>query len=321
MSKAKQKEKSNLAEELFLDTSFLTKRAEEDLPQSYEEAIKGPEANQWKKAMDAEMSQLNKMETWKKEDLPEKQKAIGCRWVFARKKDEHGKVVQGFSQKPENDYLDNSTFALVMCFETLRTMLAKSAIYNWKLRQFDIKGTYLHRELKEEIYMMQAPGYENNTNKVYHLFRSLYGLKRAGNVWNAKLNNTLTTLGLNQLKSNHCCDIQRTKEGCTILLVWVNNFLSISDQDALNNQIKTKLNKHFKVKSLGQLSIIIGIKVHQEDHLIKISQTRYIDTLLKKYGLQDMNPVSTPMDPNIKLDVLEGEASEDNKDYVRLLES
>ena len=54
-----------------MDTSFLTKGAEEDLPQSYDEAIKGPEANQQKEAMDVEMSQLNEMGTWKKEDLME----------------------------------------------------------------------------------------------------------------------------------------------------------------------------------------------------------------------------------------------------------
>ena len=114
--------------------------------------------------MDAEMSQLNEMGTWKKEDLPEDQKAIGCRWVFVRKKDKHGKIIkykarlvaQGSSQKPGTDYSDNGTFALVMCFKTLRTMLANSTIYNWKLQQFDIKGAYLHGELKEKIYMTQA---------------------------------------------------------------------------------------------------------------------------------------------------------------------
>ena len=67
-SGAKQREKSNLAKELFLDTSFLTKGAEEDLPRSYDKAIKGPEANQWIEAMDMEISQLNEMGTWKKED-------------------------------------------------------------------------------------------------------------------------------------------------------------------------------------------------------------------------------------------------------------
>ena len=96
----------------------------------------------------------------------------------------------------------------------------------------------------------------------------------------------------------------------------MDDFLSILYQDKLNDQIETKLNKHFKVKSLGQLSIIIGVKVHQEDHLIKISQTHYIDTILKKYGLQDVNLVSTPMDPNIKLDALEGKASKDSEDQL-----
>ena len=130
-----------------------------------------------------------------------------------RKKDKHGKIVkykarlvtQGFLQKPGTNYLDNGTFAPVMHSKTLKTMLANSAIYNWKLQQSDIKGPYLHGELKEKIYMMQAPGYGDNTNKVYYLFRSLHGLKQAGNVWNAKLNDTLTNLGFNQLKSDYCC--------------------------------------------------------------------------------------------------------------------
>ena len=62
------------------------------------------------------------MGTWEEAELPEERKAIGCRWVFARKRDEHGKIVkhkarlvaQGFSQKPGVDYSDNGTFAPVM---------------------------------------------------------------------------------------------------------------------------------------------------------------------------------------------------------------
>ena len=47
--RAKQRDRTNLAEELFLFTSFITKGAKEDLPQSYDKAIKGPEANNGKK--------------------------------------------------------------------------------------------------------------------------------------------------------------------------------------------------------------------------------------------------------------------------------
>ena len=74
--------------------------------------------------------------------------------------------MQGFSQKPRVDYSDNGTFSPMMRFETLRAMLAHTAIHNWKLWQFDIKGTYLHGHLEEEIYMAQPPGYEDGSQQV-----------------------------------------------------------------------------------------------------------------------------------------------------------
>ena len=305
---AKQDDQTNLAEELFLGTTFLT--TEEDLPKSYEEAINGPEADQWKEAMDAEMGQLKEMGTWEKVELPEGRQAIGCKWVFLRKRDEHGNIIkykarlvaQGFSQKPGVDYSDNGTFAPVMRSETLRTMLAYTAIHNWKLQQFDIKGAYLHGYLEEEIYMAQPPGYGDGSQRVLRLIRALYGLKQAGNVWNTNLNDVLTELGFKQLKSDYCCYIRKDEEGISILLVWVDDFLSISTKDSLNDRIEAELQKYFEVKSLGQPSIIIGVKIRQGNNLIEMSQTHYIETLLKKYGLQDANPVSTPMDLNIKLD-------------------
>ena len=87
-----------------------------------------------------------------------------------------------------------------------------------------------------------------------------------------------------------------------ILLIWVDDFISITSNDKLNDQIEKELKSHFEVKSLGQPSLIIGVKIRQGDHIIKLSQTHYIDKLLSKYGLQDANPLSTPMDPTIKLD-------------------
>ena len=192
-------------------------------------------------------------------------------------------------------------FAPVMWFETLRTMLAHSAINNWKLWQFDIKGAYVHGELKEEIYMAQAPGYDDGTRQVYLLKRALYGLKQAGNVWNSKLNDVLIGLGYNQLKFDYCCYSQCNGNNISLLLIWVNNFISVASSDTLNDQIKKELWSHFKVKSLGQPSLIIGIKIQQGDHIIKLSQTHYIDQLLSKYRLQDANPVSTPMDVSVKL--------------------
>ena len=48
--------------------------------------------------------------------------------------------------------------------------------------------------------------------------------------------------------------------------------------------------------------MLLGIKIKQEDHTITLSQQHYIEALLKKFHLENANPVSTPMDPNVKLD-------------------
>jgi len=44
--------------------------------------------------MDEEHATLMGMGTWKKGKLPEDQKVVGCRWVFTKKRDEHGKVIK-----------------------------------------------------------------------------------------------------------------------------------------------------------------------------------------------------------------------------------
>ena len=114
-----------------LEEEFAFRTNEEDLLRNYEEAIEGDEREKWKAAMDEEIGTLGKMGTWKLEDLP----------MDRKKWDEHGQitkykarlVAQGCSQKPGTDYSNDGTFAPVMRFETLRTLLAYSAVHNLKL--------------------------------------------------------------------------------------------------------------------------------------------------------------------------------------------
>ena len=118
-------------------------------------------------------------------------------------------VAQGFSQKPGTDYDNDGTFALVMRFEILHTLLAYAAVNNLKLRQFDVKSAYLHGRLSEVIYMNQPPGYNDNSERSCLLVQSLYSLKQAGNVWNQELNHVLHEINFNQLKLDYCCYIKR----------------------------------------------------------------------------------------------------------------
>jgi hypothetical protein len=130
----------------------------------------------------------------------------------------------------------------------------------------------------------------------------LHGLKQARNVWNDELNSVLEELGFTRLKTDYCCYVRRNGEDFTILLIWVDDFISISTEDEENNRTEKELQAHFEVKSLGQPSILLGIKLRQEDHIISLSQTHFINTLLEKFRSQDANTVNTLLDPHVKRD-------------------
>jgi transposase InsO family protein len=327
-SKAKtiEKDKANLVMDtlwkvVLEEEEFAFRANEEDLPKNYEEAIAGDEGEKWKAAMDEEIGTLEKMGTWELKDLPADRKTVGCKWVFLRKRDEHGQIIkykarlvaQGFSQKPGIDYSNDGTFAPVMRFETLRTLLAYSAVHNLKLRQFDVKSAYLHGRLNETIYMAQPPGYNDGSGRSCLLIRSLYGLKQAGNVWNQELNRVLAEIKFTQLRTDYCCYIKHEGDDFTILVVWVDDIVSMATTDNRNDEIEKDLKANFEIKSLGRPNLLLGMKIDQADHIITLSQAHYIDALLEKFGLADANPTFTPMDPNVKLDYVVEEGKDEGK--------
>ena len=87
-------------------------------------------------------------------------------------------VAQGFTQIPGVDYFD--TYSLVVKSCTIRLILALVVSFNWPIRQLDVENGFLNGDLKEEVYMVQLPGFINpqHTHYVYQLNKALYGLKR-----------------------------------------------------------------------------------------------------------------------------------------------
>jgi len=307
-----------------MEMSFEAISGVEKMPRTAWEALESAEGEQWGMAMDEELVRLREMGTWElTEDMLEGRVPISNRWVFTKKKDEHGNtirykarlVAQGFSQKPGTDYSNNSTFASVMQFESLHMAFGIAAINGWDMRQMDVKTAYLNGYLEEEIYMLQPAGFDDGTGRICHLKRSLYGLKQAGNIWNKVWNKAIEELGYEKLKSDYCCFIQCKGEDFSILLVWVDNLINFSnDTDRVEQELKTK----FEINIIGEPSILLGMKINRDEEkkTISLSQTHYIDSLLEHFGLANANMVSTPMDPNVNLDEEEdeGKGEKEGKD-------
>jgi len=61
----------------------------------------------------------------------------------------------------------------------------------------DVKSALLSGYLKEQVYVMQTPGFENNKfpNYVFKLKKAFYGLKQAPRAWYERLSNFLLENG------------------------------------------------------------------------------------------------------------------------------
>ncbi|CAI7734082.1 unnamed protein product, partial [Closterium sp. NIES-54] len=143
-------------------------------PATVEEALSGPQKEEWKAAMDAEFNSLIKNGTWELVELPERRRPISSKWVFKVKSGADGVlerfksrlVAKGFQQKEKVDF--GKIFALVVKPVTLRTVLVGAAVKGWHVKQMDITTAFLKGILLEDIYMAQPDGNEDGTSCYSH---------------------------------------------------------------------------------------------------------------------------------------------------------
>ncbi|GKC39143.1 zinc finger, CCHC-type containing protein, partial [Tanacetum coccineum] len=67
------------------------------------------------------------------------------------------------------------------------------------------------------------------------------------------------------------------------------------------NLTKDFLSSRFSMKDMGEADVILGIRIKHESNRIAISQSYYIEKVLKIFNYFDCTPVSTPIDTSEKL--------------------
>jgi hypothetical protein len=66
---------------------------------------------------------------------------------------------------------------------TIHSLLVVASIREWSITQLDVENAFLNGKLSEVVYMQPPSGYSIYEGMVYHLCRSLYGLKQDPRAW------------------------------------------------------------------------------------------------------------------------------------------
>jgi len=291
-------------------------------PRSYVEAVKSPQADEWKKAMLHELDAIYKQEAF--EEIahlpdPENKKAIGSHWVFKVKRDSEGKVIRykarvvarGDQQREGIDYAE--TYAPTARMGHLRLALALAGKYGWEIQQMDVCTAFLGSVLRKDIYMHPTPGYAQllqlaprvgEHKPVWKLLHSLYRLKQSPYEWYHTLRQYLESLSLclSRLDGGFFIFTNMKLDIRIILSIHVDDILLIGTH-MLIALLKEEMKECFEMHDLGEASLYLGMSIEreQEKRSILLSQSHYVQTVLDRFKMHEANPVSTPMDPKIRL--------------------
>jgi hypothetical protein len=158
-----------------------------DMP-SFQQAMNGPEANEYIKAMKTEVQTLVEQRTcWESVPCPKEKKVLKGTWVFKLKRLPDGTAyrykarfcARGDMQTEGVDFFE--TYAPVVQWSTTCLLLSTVLTEGWTTCQVDYTNAFALAELKEDVYVEYLLLFDQKSgeDRVLHLLKSLYVLRQA----------------------------------------------------------------------------------------------------------------------------------------------
>ncbi|KAK8663809.1 hypothetical protein V6N13_083614 [Hibiscus sabdariffa] len=258
---------------------------DQDEPKTYQEAVASPDSEKWLEAMRSEMDSMSENQVWTLVEPPEGIKPIGCKWVFKKKTDMDGNVqtykgrlvAKGFRQIHGVDY--DETFSPVAMFKSIRILLAVAAFHDYEIWQMDVKTAFLNGKLEEDVYMTQPEGFVTPENARKFEF------------------------GFIRNEDEPCVYKKFSGSIVSFLILYVDDILIIGNDIPTLQSIKTWLSSCFSMKDLGDAAYILGVKIYRDRsrRLLGLSQSTYIDKVLKRFSMEESKRGFLPIRHGISL--------------------
>ena len=81
------------------------------------------------------------------------------------------------------------------------------------------------------------------------------------------------------------------------------------------------MKSEFEMSMIGELTFFLGLHVLQDKDGIRVHQKRYLNEVVKKFGMENSKPYTTPMSPNTRMDIDENGTGVDQQLYRGIIGS
>jgi hypothetical protein len=136
---------------------------------------------------------------------------------------------------------------------------------DWELELIDISTAFLNGDIDAEVYMqklegVEFPGFEGS-EWVLQLLKGLYGIKQGLRIWSKKLHTALTSIGFQQLESDHSMFIYERDGVKMVVPVHVDDLVLASSSRKAIEKVKSELQARFKIHKQGPTLFLLGVKL------------------------------------------------------------
>ena len=183
-------------------------------------------------------------------------------------------VAKGYTQIPGLDY-DS-----VVCLESLHIIAAIAAALNLHIWQVDIVTAFLYSTNKFTMYMCQPPGFvaPGEEKKVVRVVKTLYGMMQGGYDFQVEMSSAYGSLGYYKSLADPCvhsCIIEGVQ---TSTSTYTDDIFGASSTKEGAERAKEEIEGCFKIKDVGDLGYILGIRVEKDETTaaISLSQEAYL---------------------------------------------
>jgi hypothetical protein len=150
---------------------------------------------------------------------------------------------------------------------------------------------------------------------------SLSGLKQAPRAWYECLRDFLITNGFKVGKADPTLFTKIIAKDLFICQIYVDDIIFGSTNELSCEEFSRIMIQKFEMLMMRELKYFLGFQIKQLQEGTFIFQTKYIQDILKKFGMRNAKPIKTPMGTNGHLDLDTGGKFVDQKVYRSMIGS
>jgi hypothetical protein len=169
----------------------------------------------------------------------------------------------------------------------------------------DVKTTFLHGDLEEEIYMKQPEGFVVKGKKelVCKLKKSLYGLKQSPRMWYQKFDTYILGLRFVRSRDDHCVYSKQVGNHFIYVVLYVDDMLLVGNNMDVIKEVKSQLSSKFDMNDLGAANFILGMEIKRDraNNKLWLNQRKYVEMILQRFNMHGSKSVKVPIPIGVKL--------------------